>query len=32
MVAYKKLTKDERQGISRRMETLRRRKEIDDRV
>ena len=32
MVAYKKLTKDERQTISRRMETLRRRKEIDDRV
>lgn len=32
MVAYKKLTKDERQTISRRMETLRRRKEIDERV
>ena len=32
MVAYKKLTKDERQTISRRMEILRRRKEIDDRV
>ena len=32
MVAYKKLTKDERQTISRRMETMRRRKEIDDRV
>ena len=32
MVAYKKLTKDERETISRRMETMRRRKEIDDRV
>lgn len=30
MVAYKKLTKDERQTISRRMEILRRRKEIDN--
>lgn len=32
MVAYKKLTKDERQTISRRMETVRRKKEIDERV
>lgn len=30
MVAYKKLTKDERQAISRRMETVRRKKEIDE--
>ena len=32
MVAYKKLTKDERQTISCSMETMRRHKEIDDRV
>ena len=30
MVAYKKLTKDERQTISRRMEIIRRKKEIDE--
>ena len=30
MVAYKKLTNDERQAISRRMETVRRKKEIDE--
>lgn len=32
MVAYKKLSKDERQSISRKMEALRRKKEIDERV
>ena len=32
MVAYKKLTKDERQTISRRMETVRHKKEIDERI
>ena len=32
MVVYKKLTKDERQTISRRMETVRHKKEIDERI